>query len=266
MIISNSIFKKKIQKSFSDAAIKYDDLTELHRRIGLAIVEQLAECQIVGNVLDIGMGTGWMTELIKLRLPSAHVIGLDFAAGMLQQALQKRKNIQLVQADAVNLPFKKGVFDTITSNLALQWIPDLKQTFKEVSRVLKKNGNLSLSVFGHKTFHELFESFEQSANNDKFLHLRSLRSLPTENEFNIALRQNGFKNINIKHETYESKFNNVMDILKWTKNIGANQIRENIFLGKEMIQQSNRYYSRRFGNENGIPVKFEVIRIEAKNG
>src|SRR5205085_8511094 len=57
------------------------------------------------TVLDVGCGTGRLTELLALRLPHGHAIGLDQSANMLGTArtamrASVRGRVAFVQADA----------------------------------------------------------------------------------------------------------------------------------------------------------------------
>jgi ubiquinone/menaquinone biosynthesis C-methylase UbiE len=101
-------------------------------------------------VLDMGCGTGRFT--VPLAATGAQVSGLDLSAGMLVQARRKLAErgltADLREGDMSALPFPDGMFDTVTSMLALMHIPlaDRQTVFNEVHRVLKPGGRMLLCV------------------------------------------------------------------------------------------------------------------------
>ena len=89
-----------------------------------------------GKVLDLGCGTG-----IHL---SENIIGLDISEKMLSKA--KLKNKTLMQGDISNIPTKSNSFDTIFCFYSTLNFVDLEKASREISRILKKEGKLLLSV------------------------------------------------------------------------------------------------------------------------
>ncbi len=85
--------------------------------------------KIEGSVLDIGCGTGILSEGLD------NVVGIDIAIGMVKA--YKEKFGRVVLGDAHALPFKDESFDYVISNFALHWT-DLKKTIPEAIRVCKK--------------------------------------------------------------------------------------------------------------------------------
>ncbi len=102
------------------------------------------------RVLDAGCGTG--NYSIALAKAGFHVIGTDFAAGMLTKAREKidldlSENVSFQQAD-LNAPldFPGGYFDQIISISVLQAVPHPDFTLSELCRVLKPRGTIVLSL------------------------------------------------------------------------------------------------------------------------
>lgn len=66
------------------------------------------------TVLDLCTGTGALLIELHSRIGGGLIVGLDFSAGMLSAARQKKRHcheVSLVQAEADRLPFKTDVFD-----------------------------------------------------------------------------------------------------------------------------------------------------------
>lgn len=94
-------------------------------------------------VLDVACGTGMVAEpAAEIVGPSGSVVGLDPSAGMLRQALERRRLSLAVQGRAETLPFDDGAFDFLSMGFALRHVADLRVTFGEYRRVLKPGGRL----------------------------------------------------------------------------------------------------------------------------
>ncbi len=100
--------------------------------------------QAVGQVLEIGMGTG-------LNLPFyqadkiVQLTGID--PGLAHSKLNKRLAnttipVELVDLTAETLPFDDNTFDTVVVTYSLCTIPDAVAALREMHRVLKPTGQL----------------------------------------------------------------------------------------------------------------------------
>src|SRR5262245_56845408 len=96
------------------------------------------------RVLDVATGTG----ALALALSAAgarFVVGLDFAAPMVQAAAEKaigRPDVALTVGDALRLPFADWAFDACTVAFGLRIMADYEAALREMSRVLRPGGRL----------------------------------------------------------------------------------------------------------------------------
>jgi len=99
----------------------------------------------VRYVLDLGCGSGQMTNTLVEIFSDAVVIGLDISKESLLHG--KELNIQsaLIQADALKLPFEDNVFDIIVMLELIEHFENSKALLQEVSRVLSNRGLLLIS-------------------------------------------------------------------------------------------------------------------------
>lgn len=97
------------------------------------------------EVLDVCCGTGDWTIQLAEKAPGANVTGLDFSENMLEVAKSKVEdysNINLLQGNAMDLPFEDDSFNFLTIGFGLRNLPDYKQAVEEFYRVLKPGGVL----------------------------------------------------------------------------------------------------------------------------
>ncbi len=91
------------------------------------------------TVLDVAAGTGDFTR--ELTKQGHHPVATDLSYGMLHAGHEMPSR---VQADALHMPFATGAFDGITCGYALRNFTDLAGTFKEMGRVVRAGGRISL--------------------------------------------------------------------------------------------------------------------------
>jgi demethylmenaquinone methyltransferase/2-methoxy-6-polyprenyl-1,4-benzoquinol methylase len=97
------------------------------------------------RLLDVGAGTGHLTEAAANRHPQAHLVACDFSPAMLAigKTRLKDRSIAWVLADAQFLPFKDGSFDGVLSGFLLRNAEDVQKTLDEQQRVTAKSGTVA---------------------------------------------------------------------------------------------------------------------------
>lgn len=102
------------------------------------------------TTLDLGAGAGNDSFLaLDLVGSDGHVISLDLTSAMTRKLKQRAEtqgaSIDVIQATAEHLPFASESIDSITSNGALNLVPDKRRAIAEMFRVLKPGGRLQLA-------------------------------------------------------------------------------------------------------------------------
>ncbi len=96
------------------------------------------------RVLEIGVGTGLSLSAYPRH---CHVVGLDRSADMLKHAQRKierlrGKHIELLEGDALALPFAAGSFDYVMVFHVITVVPDHALLLDEARRVLRPGGTV----------------------------------------------------------------------------------------------------------------------------
>jgi demethylmenaquinone methyltransferase/2-methoxy-6-polyprenyl-1,4-benzoquinol methylase len=134
---------------FDDVA-KHYDRTNSVLSLGNALIWRMLTVRAIApkvgeRILDLAAGTG--TSSAALAKSGARVVAADFSAGMIEVGRRKHPDLEFVQADSMDLPFKTGEFDVVTISFGLRNIADPKKALKEMYRVLKPGGRLVICEF-----------------------------------------------------------------------------------------------------------------------
>jgi SAM-dependent methyltransferase len=103
------------------------------------------------SVLEIAAGTGVVTRHLVSVLPeSVAIVATDLNQPMLDLAsstVGTRRPVEWRQADALQLPFDDGTFDTVVCQFGIMFFPDKVKAFSEARRVLKTGGVFIFNVW-----------------------------------------------------------------------------------------------------------------------
>lgn len=252
--------KYKTRLGFERAADTYDASAVLQREIGERLTERLDLIKMQPEtVLDIGCGTGFITENLLKRYKKARVIGVDIALNMVQKARKRggwfRKPLG-VCADAACLPFQSQCADMLISSLMLQWCNDLPAVFREFVQVLKPNGLLMFATFGPDTLRELRASWGKV---DGFTHTSRFVDM---HDVGDALLQAGFRDPVVDMEMITLTYSDVRDLLRDLKGIGANNAthgRNHGLTGKARLLAFLQAYEQFRQKDGNYPATYEVV-------
>jgi ubiquinone/menaquinone biosynthesis C-methylase UbiE len=106
-------------------------------------------------VLDLGAGGGFDVFIAARKVgPTGHVIGVDMAPEMLEKARCNAKsfkkttgldNVEFRLGEIEHLPAADASVDVVISNCVINLSPDKAQVWREIARVLKPGGRVSVS-------------------------------------------------------------------------------------------------------------------------
>ena len=132
-------------KFWAEISDKYDSAIDsiLGEKIRPKILEKLNNEDNLGNLIEIGCGTGYFTKILSTK--SENIISTDISEEMLNIAKENLKENEFLAMDCQNLKFNDGKFDTAFMGLVLLFADDPQKALKEIKRVLKPKGLLIIA-------------------------------------------------------------------------------------------------------------------------
>ncbi len=145
---------KLVEEMFDNIAPTYDTLNHrlswnIDKGWRKKAIKRLEEFH-PRKMLDIATGTGDFAILATQMLHPKTLIGADISEGMMEIGRQKvakehlEKVISFEKEDCLNLSYPDETFDAVTAAFGIRNFPNLDQGLKEMCRVLKKGGHLSI--------------------------------------------------------------------------------------------------------------------------
>lgn len=122
-------------------------------------------------VLEAGCGVGAQTKIIATKNPDSNFVSVDLSADSIEEAKEMIhsldiSNVELMQADIYELPFKDETFDSVIVCFVLEHLHNSIQALKELKRVLKRGGTMIAIEGDHgSTFFYPESEFAHSAIN-----------------------------------------------------------------------------------------------------
>ncbi|MFX1520787.1 MAG: class I SAM-dependent methyltransferase [Promethearchaeota archaeon] len=113
-----------------------------------AIIKKLSEERNLGEVIELGCGTGYFTKIICKN--SSKVIATDLSDEMLEQAriqLKEFQNVIVQKANCESTPFPSGRFDTVFMANLIHFVENPLKTLQESYRLLKTGGLLLITSY-----------------------------------------------------------------------------------------------------------------------
>ena len=238
---------------FGAAAADYDREALAQRH---SAEQLLAGAVFNGRTLDIGCGTGWMTE--RIASLTAEVVALDISHAMLMSAPLRQSNIRRIQADASSLPVATDSVHHVVSNFALQWLHSPEPFAGELSRVLRPAGTFRLAMPVDGSLRELRQAWLDVEDNppiNRFLSAESWR---------VAFQRQGLVLHGQEVLPMVQYYPTVRDMLRALKSIGASETHEprrSGLWGKGKLQALESAMEP-FRTNDGLPLRYDVLQIQ----
>lgn len=168
--------------------------------LGCGIPTQYARIKEGNTVIDLGSGAGNDAFIARRYVgEKGKVIGIDFSEAMIEKARGNVdrmgfNNIEFRLGDIEKMPVAANKSDVVLSNCVLNLIPNKRNVFAEIFRVLKPKGHFSISDIVLEG--SLPESLKQAAE----MYAGCVSGAIQKEEYIKIIHEAGFVNISVLKE------------------------------------------------------------------
>ncbi|MBQ8017133.1 MAG: class I SAM-dependent methyltransferase [Methanobrevibacter sp.] len=126
-----------------------ENMNENHKEIS-KFAFSLIQVDSGDKILDIGCGGGVNIEKF-LKLTSGNVDGLDYSEVSVAESIKRNQKAvdegrcEVMHADVSSMPIEDESYDIVSAFETVYFWPDIKETFKEVSRIIKPDGQFMIA-------------------------------------------------------------------------------------------------------------------------
>lgn len=205
-----------------DASL-YDNKHDFVFKYGEDLVS-LLQPQTGEYILDIGCGTGYLSDLIAAS--GAIVTGIDSSVEMILQAKEAYPVPTFQVRSATDFVADKS-FDAIFSNAVLHWIKEKELAIDCMYRNLKRNGRLVLEMGGKGNVAGIIQALKTSLIKHGFADNAATEQwyFPSLSEYTGLLEKRGFRVTYAAHFNRETELKNTDNGIKdWIKMFGVSYL------------------------------------------
>lgn len=217
---------KLVEQMFDNIADSYDTLNHrlswnIDKGWRRKAIGQLAPFK-PQTILDVATGTGDFAILATRMLHPAKVVGADISEGMMAigrkkvDALGLTSTIEFRKEDSLDMSFADETFDAVTAAFGIRNFQDLDRGLREMCRVLKTGGHLSIvelttpmsfpmrqlfKVYSH-TFLPLYASLISKDKSAYQYLTATIEAFPQGEQMMHILRKAGFSKTSFRRLTF----------------------------------------------------------------
>jgi len=216
----------QVEQMFDNIAPSYDKLNHrlswnIDRGWRRKAIRQLA-AEHPQQLLDIATGTGDFAIMAAKMLKPQRIVGADISEGMMEIGRRKvmQMNLQdtvtFEKQDCMSLDYPDGSFDAVTAAFGIRNFPDLDKGLREMCRVLRKGGQLSIvelttpvsfpmrqlfSIYSHTVLPVYGRMISHDTSAYSYL-TKTIEAFPQGEEMMGILKKAGFSQTSFKRLTF----------------------------------------------------------------
>ena len=152
-------------------AVTYDSTSQPQQDWALDVLGRLRGIAPDATVLDVGCGTGLVTERLLELVPEGRVLAIDASAEMVELARRRLGGRATVwQQDALELRVEEPV-EAIFSTATLHWVPEHDRLWRVLAAALRPGGRVEAQCGGEGNIARVREAIAAAVEDEGFPEL-----------------------------------------------------------------------------------------------
>ncbi len=247
--------KQLIKRRFAATFERYNQLALVQQDICRRLASMacaIANANDIRRAMEIGSGTGFLTERLVAEFPEAEWFFNDLAetSGKFIKPMLENVRYSCLWADAETTDFPSPL-DLVASASTVQWFDDLQGFLDKCACVTRPGGILALSSFGPQNFREVKEAAGES-----------LAYHAAEEICEMAGRA-GYEIIDMQEQAEMMCFESPMEVLHHIKATGVNSIAAKAWTKGRLAEFDSRYRAL-FPSGGKVGLTYHPILIAAR--
>ena len=254
-------YKQKVTQSFSKAAHKYHEQAEIQQKVAEGLTASVRPWKDIippGPVLEVGCGTGFLTERMIKEFPNREFVITDASEEMVRFTKDRfhddnKLSFEVLDVDELSDP--EPTYALIVTNFTAQWFSDTAVGLEKLAKMLKPGGLLLTTFPGNHSFTEWYECCLE-------LGLPfTANPLPDVEEVVVKLSLGPVQIDYYENDLYQ-EFSSSMDFFRHLKDVGAATSTTGKSLSTKQLMLLTDFWDKK--TENRIKAKWHVVYLAAK--
>lgn len=243
-------FKDRVRRAFDKQARAYDSAVDIQPIIARNLFARMNALPApVRTILEVGCGTGFLSELLVEQFPDSQLVLTDIAPEMCAicaDRFSSSGNIRIECMDAETMR-RNAKFDLIASSMVFHWFQDCRFALQQLFNQLNSGGSLIFAMLGGCSLREWSAACQLECGRSPALTFRSVDEL-----------KSWFPEMELESEVLTKRYEDALEFVKNLKQFGgATPNAEHRALSAGALRRTASALSR--DSKDGVSISYEVI-------
>jgi malonyl-CoA O-methyltransferase len=256
--------QRSVTARFSAASATYHKEADVQKTVAKKLLSMASDLRPVDHALEIGCGTGVLTELLMKHFPTVMIHAMDVSKDMIAQArnrLSSNNHIQWFTSDLRTFAAPVS-YSLIMSSSSMHWICPIEDGLRRMADLLEVRGDVVVALMLDGTLGELRTTRLRVAP-----HKPPLGRLPLAEEVLSGLKQTGLRVVTKWQETIRAHYVSAEAFLRTIHGqglTGGAVSSSRCPLSRGELYRLRAEYEAEFSNDgSGVFASYEVLYLKA---
>jgi malonyl-CoA O-methyltransferase len=256
--------QRSVTARFSAASTTYHKNAGVQKIVARKLLSFISAPWPIDHILEIGSGTGLLTELLLKHFPTVTIHAMDVSKEMVAQARHRLSGHNRVRQFISDLrTFDPPVsYPLIVTSSSMHWISPVEDGLRRMADLLQAGGDVVVALMLHGTLGELRTTRLRVAP-----HKPPLGQLPLVEEVLCGLERTGLRVVTKWQETIRAHYVSAEAFLRTIHEqglTGGAVSSSECLLTRGELQRLRAEYEAQYNNDGtGVFASYEVLYLKA---